>query len=124
MFFCSIVLIISIFTSRKRLSKKNLSRAQTKRLIKDIRFSITTILMDVLFVMLTLPLCVCRINKDFKTLNNSSLVWKISFDLYHTSFVYNFFVYFFVNSVFREEFLIMMKLKSLKNVSGRSSYVL
>ena len=105
MFFCSIVLIRSIYLSRKRVLVTNHSLPEKKRLQRDIRFSITTVLLNVIFIAFNLPINIYLIQGS-----SDLFYFSIVDSLYYSSYVVNFCVYFTVNSIFREEFLLMCRL--------------
>lgn len=60
MFFFSILLISSIFKSRRRVNLNN-SERENDRLRKDIKFSISSLLMNLLFILLNLPIEIIQI---------------------------------------------------------------
>ena len=105
MFFCSIFLIRSIYLSRKRVLVTSHSLPEKKRLQRDIRFSITTVLLNVIFIAFNLPINIYLIQGS-----RDLFYFSIVDSLYYSSYVVNFFVYFTVNSIFREEFLLMCHL--------------
>ena len=99
MFFCSIVLICSIWRTRKRVYL-NQSPQANRRLKRDMKFSITTVLLDLMFIALNLPISVyILIDGDL------GLVFSVTDDLYYFSYTVNFFIFFAVNSIFRHELL-------------------
>jgi hypothetical protein len=106
MFICSIILINSIYNSRKRLASK-ISKKESKQIKKDVRFSMCTILMDVLFFACTFPIEIARLI----WIDIASDFFALAIDLYHTQFIDNFFIYLTVNTIFRDEFLIMFHFK-------------
>jgi hypothetical protein len=103
---CSVVLINSIFKSRKRLATSK-SQKESKQIVRDIRFSLTAVAMNILFFIFTLPLMIVRL----VSIDRTSLAFSLSNDFYHTQFVGNFFIYLTINSIFRQEFLSMLHLK-------------
>lgn len=109
---CSVYLIQTIFHSRKRL---NLSNCQQERgrLRKDIRFSVVTVLLNVLFIVFHLPLRVYFITCVDQ--EKHRLVHDITWTLYGIGFATNFFVYLIANAAFRDEFLIMVRMRQQRS---------
>lgn len=105
---CSVYLIQSIFHSRKRLNLSNCQH-ERRRLSKDIRFSVITVLLNVLFIVFHLPLRVyfitCVDNEGHR------MAHDVSWTLYGIGFATNFFVYLVANMAFRDEFLIMVGMR-------------
>ena len=99
MFFCSIVLICSIWRTRKRVYLNQSPQAK-RRLKRDMRFSVNTVLLDFMFIALNLPISVhILIDGDL------GFVFSITDDLYYLSYTVNFLIFFAVNSLFRHELL-------------------
>lgn len=112
MLLSSLMNTISIFKSRFRL--RNAQQAQKahkdqnkKRLKRDIQFALTSIYMNVLFIAFNLPISVIIFFSDHIT----SLIYVIMVDLYYSSYVINFFIYLAFNSLYRDEFLSMLRIK-------------
>lgn len=98
---CSFHLIYTIH--RQRSFSFFTSTAEKKREQRDLKFSIRILIMSVLFLLSNLPISI------FYVANlTSSLVFYMLDDLYYFGFVVNFFVYYCVHSVFRNEFLLMI----------------
>jgi len=105
----SILLILSIFKSRNRVNINNSIR-ERKRLFKDIRFSISLILMNLLFILLNLPLGILSFfTKDYLTFGELYVAFGY---IYYLASSINFYLIFLTNSLFRKEFLILFKIKS------------
>lgn len=109
MFLSSVFLIQTVFSSRKRLAT-NKSMLNKRKLVKDIRFSVTLIALNFVFVSFKLPAIVY-----LSTGEPRNDVW-FSFldDLYYSCYAVNFFVYFLANSIFRAQFLKMFVLGKKK----------
>lgn len=112
MLLSSVLIISSIFRSRFRLkhaqtAQKEQQKQNRKRLKRDVQFAITSIYMNVLFIAFNLPVCVTLFYND----NITSLIYLIMVDTYYSSYVINFFIYLAFNSLFREEFLVMIKIR-------------
>jgi hypothetical protein len=105
----SILLILSILKSRKRVNINDSIR-ERKRLFKDIRFSISLISMNLLFILLNLPLGILSFfTKDYLTFGELYVAFGY---IYYLASSINFYLIFLTNSLFRKEFLILFKIKS------------
>jgi len=105
----SILLILSIFKSRNRVNINDSIR-ERKRLFKDIRFSISLISMNLLFILLNLPLGILSFfTKDYLTFGELYVAFGY---IYYLASSINFYLIFLTNSLFRKEFLILFKIKS------------
>ena len=99
----SILLIIIIFRSRSRVSN---SVNASKRLKRDIRFAISSLSMNLLFVVLNLPLSVLNL------LTGQSLTSiYLTVYLFYLSYGINFYVILITNSIFRNEVFALIKAK-------------
>ena len=115
MFLFSTLLIISIFRSRMRVMG---TREQAKRLARDIRFSIMTLLMNLLFIILSLPLAIVLFIPGYFT----SFAFVLTFYIFYSSYGVNFYVMFITNTIFRSEVISLICFKkqhsSKNNTSG------
>ena len=102
----STLLIITIFKSR---SKVNNSLKENKRLKKDIKFSISLLSMNLLFILLNLP---DEIDL-FLPFNNE--IYSPLAQLCNLSFAINFYLILFTNSLFRKEFISLFFKKKDEN---------
>jgi hypothetical protein len=103
----SILLILSIFKSRNRVNINDSIR-ERKRLFKDIRFSISLISMNLLFILLNLPLGILSFfTKDYLTFGELYVAFGY---IYYLASSINFYLIFLTNSLFRKEFLILFKI--------------
>ncbi len=111
-----------IFISRRKLLTKGSSKVN-RRLKKDIRFSITLISLNVIFVVLNLPIIIYLI--ILMTGNFDPIIFSIVDNLYYLSYCLNFFIYIIVNSNFRKEFFRIIirnrKLSKRLQTSGLAS---
>lgn len=115
MSFCSFYLIYTIH--RQQSFRFFSSTAEKKRQQRDLKFSIRILTMAVLFLLCNLPISIFYV----ADLSNC-LVFYVLDDLYYFGFVVNFFVYYCVHSVFRNEFLLMIKWrKTAGNMEGNRS---
>lgn len=100
---CSLKLIQYIFTARLKI-KLNSTAIEMKRLKKDIQFSLNVLLLNIVFVVLNLPVCIV-------TLMNVSETFVDKYDLlFYLQYACNLFIYLISNKLFRKEFLKMIKL--------------
>lgn len=113
MFLCSMYLTVYVLDQRKRIQKNTQSTMEMKnrKLKRDIKFSLTLIFLNFAFIALNLP-----INIYFIVDSDSYIWYSILDDLYYSCYAVNFFIYFSFNSIFREEFLIMMRLKNYQSI--------
>ena len=119
MFIFSILLIYTIFKSRLRILRLN-SAVDRKKLRKDIKFAFTSILLNVAFVALNLPVCIANLLNDI-----SDFYYKLLLYLFFISFCINFYLLFTFNSIFRKELLIFLKLSNPEsNRSNRFNIIL
>jgi len=105
MLICSCLLIYTVFKSRRRMATTtgaNSTRAN-RTIVRDIKFSMTLVLLNVVFVTFKLPAIIYVSAKADK----SSLWFSILDDLYYSCYAINFFIYLGVNSIFCDEFLEM-----------------
>lgn len=104
MFICSILLIYSILKSRLKVHNKGFKYDKIKR---DVRFSINTVALNLIFILFNLPVCVIYVFSGY----NTDLIALSALYMLYTNFAINFYVFFIVNSFFRNECLIMFKLR-------------
>ena len=102
----STLLILTIFKSRSRV---NNSLKENKRLRKDVKFSISLLSMNLLFILLNLP---DEIDL-FLPFNNE--IYSTLAQLCNLSFAINFYLILFTNSLFRKEFISLFVKKEAKN---------
>jgi hypothetical protein len=95
------LLVRVILQSRLKILRLNNQRDRN-RLKKDIKFALTNIFLNILFICLDVPFFIIVILKmDYTILHN-----------FHTiTFCMNFYVLFIFNSIFRNEILRMLRLK-------------
>lgn len=108
MVIASIMLISSIRRSRIRVLRDYTSyenRVLFK--IKDIKLAITSISMNVLYMVLTLPLPICLLFGD----DFSEVTINITFHLFFMSYSLNLFIVYVSNSLFRNEFMIFFNIR-------------
>ena len=103
----SILLIGSIIKSRIRVFK-SIRRKDKKLFLKDVKFVISTILINIFFIIFNLPICIAWV-LDIPNLTD---LYNLLIFFYYLSFSINFYILLGFNSIFRNEFFILIKLKS------------
>ncbi len=83
------------------------SKRDKIRLRRDIRFGVSSIALNVFFVILNLPLCVTNI--FFPLIDG--FTYNIFIIVFYAIYCINSYILFFFNSIFRNEFLVMLKLR-------------
>ena len=117
----SIISVITLFKNRKIINKKKVSKQEKARQKRDIRFAVTSISLNVIFLVFTLPFVVLQIIKD--SLNNGEfdLLYEITGLLYVSGLTFNFLVYYTSNKLFRNEVNSILKVKPFLTQSKSSS---
>jgi hypothetical protein len=113
MTFFSCLLIYTINKSRKNILKIT-SIGTKNNVIKNIKFGITSILMDTSFILLNLPIILFNFEVEYEI--NLDLK-DLFFNLFYLSSAINFYIIFFLNSIFRNELLKMIGLCNQNKVS-------
>jgi len=107
----SSLLIGSFFKSRKRTNNR---LRENKRLTKDIKFSITSLSMNLLFLILNLPIDII----EFLPLYNRNELYMIFWYIFNISSAVNFYLILLTNSLFRREFFsLFFKKKNQKLIN-------
>lgn len=124
MIIATCLLIFTIIRVKIRFLKIN-SIERNRNLRKEIKFGITSILMNLNFFVLNIPVCIVYII-DGHHMEDESLVLKITNILFHASFCTNFYIFAIFNSTYRRELLLLFKLKKTRprtsaSISGNSS---
>lgn len=96
----SSLIIHKLIKIRTKVLRKG--KDKMKKIRKDIRFSVTTILLNFMFFILNFPICLIQFVPSY-------LYCLLALYLYYTSYAINFYVFFFFNSIFRREFLHMIR---------------
>ena len=102
----SCALIHTILKVRLRIIDMR-SKKDKKKLRRDIRFGGSSIVLNIFFVILNLPLCVTNI--FFPPLDD--FTYNIFIVVFYAIYCINSYILFFFNSIFRNEFLVMLKLR-------------
>ncbi len=105
----SILLIVTIFKARRRVRLNDASR-ESKRLKQDIRFSISLISMNLLFLILNLPIVIYSF---ISYPDNSDLFLIIAYMCY-LSYGVNFYLILLTNTLFRQEFFSLFNKKNAR----------
>ena len=109
----SILLIITIFKTRLRLLSFT-SPNDRKKLIKDVKFSLTSIMLNFSYILLNLPICIISFY-DF-----SDEIITFTYLLFCLNYCINFLILIVFNSIFRKECLVLFGIKqrnlSLSNI--------
>ena len=108
---CSILLIISVFRLRQRIEQNFLSSSksqlnESKRFKKDIRLAFTSILMNVIYLLLNIPVAVVLITPSLSS--DYFLVFSLIY-LFYFSFSLNFYLILFSNNLTRKELRSLFK---------------
>ncbi len=108
MLLCSIFLIISIGQSRRRIRMPRCSKKARRRISRDIKFAITLITVNFLFIYTNLPIQIFFIVTKEDLWSDAEWTWFYILDsLYYSGFIANFYVYLLVNTEFRKQFFCM-----------------
>jgi hypothetical protein len=102
----SCALIHTILRVRLRILDMR-SKRDKKKLRRDIRFGVSSIALNIFFVILNLPLCVTNI--FFPLIDD--FTYNIFIIIFYAIYCINSYILFFFNSIFRNEFLVMLKLR-------------
>ena len=106
MLFFSIQLIYVIFKSRLRIIRITNQLARN-RLRKDIKFAITSIILNFMFFIFNLPISLA----NFFSVEVNSDLFHIVIYIFFASFGVNFYILFFFNSLFRKKVCSLLKFK-------------
>lgn len=116
----STVLIINcIHKSSYRLFKDDTYRSR-KRLRKDFKFAITSIFLNIVFVILNLPICIIYL--DTVSFNLKSLKYLFSLYLFYATYAVNFYLFLLSNSSFRHEFIRLIGIKRFQRFNSEGSF--
>ena len=105
MIVCTLMLIGKIFHSRIKFNRR---LTENKMFRKDIGFSTTSILINVIFLVLTLPVSVWVFVPEFSGAQHED-VWILVQYLIYTCYSSDFIIIFMTNSLFRSEFFSLFK---------------
>ena len=108
---CTILLILTIFQSRMRM-KTDASKSKFK---KDLKFAITLITLNLIFIILTLPVSLTA--QGSVTTTFAIDMYLMDFTLFAASYGVNFYLLIATNSKIRDEFFIFIRIKKEGNQS-------
>jgi hypothetical protein len=114
MFLCSFLIIFTIFQSRRNVSRNQKSN---KNLDRDIRFSVTCFVLNLLYLLLNLPLAIILLFP----INFSATFFSLTNYLFYLSYAVNFYILLFTNSLIRRQFLELFKGKRPANHGSHSA---
>lgn len=95
----SLALIITIFNSRQRVSQGSISERKTFK--KDVKFSISSITLNFVFLLSSLPISLILFFPDYVNVNYY-FAYQIFYWLFYLCYAANFYIFFFTNSIFRK----------------------
>ena len=105
MFIASIVLIYSIIKSRLRILNLTLEQDK-KKLKKDIKFAVTILVLNISFLIFCFPICLANY---FYVYLIDDLFYDFFICLFYLEFCTNFYILVLFNSMFRKEFIALLK---------------
>jgi len=96
----SMLLIVSVFRARMRVSTTVRAMHQAREILtRDIRFSVMIVLMNFLFILLSLPVFIVAIFIP----NYSNFTYILTYYIFFSSYAVNFYVMLITNTLFRNE---------------------
>lgn len=109
----SIYTICFIFESRSKFATNEEAISSDKptminrkeKLKKDIQFSFTLMILNIIFLIFNLPICIANYTEV------SEFFYIVTLYLFYTNFATNFWIFFIFNSLFRSELLVILKLR-------------
>jgi hypothetical protein len=101
----SCLLILSIFKIRRNVHLNNANR-EHKRLKKDIKFAVSLLSMNLLFILLNLPIEIYNLIYT-NTYYNNNIYISLSY-IYNLSSAVNFYLNLLTNNLFRKETLLLL----------------
>lgn len=111
MLLSTVFLTYTVFKSRKKMARFA-STISNRKLRRDIQFSMTLALSNLIFFLFNFPVLIYFIVDNTM---GDYVLYTVLIDLYYTSYAVNFFIYLMTNSNFRREFFHMVNLKSNKH---------
>lgn len=109
MLFFSLVTIVNLCKSRHRIRRVSLSNRKLSLKTKDIKFSIISILLNVTFLSVNLPLTIFNLYTSYVDIDSDlyDFLYVLLMNIFYSYFATNFFLNLIFNSIFRDEFLNM-----------------
>ena len=109
------ITVTKLFKSRAKAIAyiKSSSAKSFKLKQRDIRFAVTSVVLNVLFFVFNLPVCVFYLVNNYITLEDvdASLVYSITLICYYLNFSVVFYVNLFSNRYFRHELLVFLRFR-------------
>lgn len=105
MVFLSFYLIYFIYTSRKRVMS-DYTYKENKIFSRNVKFSITSVYFNIIYVMLNLPLLIDLFLPNYY----ESIAFLFTFYLYYMSYGLNFYVILATNKFFRQQLMLSLKI--------------
>ena len=109
------ITVSRIFKSRSKANAENKhSNAKSYKLKqRDIKFAVTSVVLNVLFFVFNLPVCVFYLVNNYITLEDvdASLVYSITLFCYYLNFSVVFYVNLMSNHFFRHELLVFLRFR-------------
>ena len=102
---CSILIIHSIYLSRKKFFLQS-KKKDLKKIKKDIQFSSLILFLNLAFFLFNAPICLY----SFFSLSGDLLYWILNI-IYYLQYISNIFIYIIFNKEFKEEIFIIFYLK-------------
>ena len=122
MIITSILMFLLLIKSRNSVSKNGLVRRDRK--FRDRKYAISSIIFNVTFVVLKLPLSIFYINLAYFNLYDP-VFFYIAYLLYSLNTSMSFFIHLLSNSIFREQFLVLFRLsKETANMKSQTSLMI
>ena len=102
---CSIQIIHSIYKSRRRIVKQKTSaNADLKRLKRDVQFSVTIVMLNVLFLAFNAPACLYNFFG-----RQGDFLFTLFDVFFYCQYITSILVYIFLNRLFKDELMLMMQ---------------
>jgi hypothetical protein len=112
MIICSILIITRIMVSRSKLRANNPTANEAKKRTRDIKFSITIISLNVIFLVFNMSLLLANLPQILPY--DMVITFKLIQELFFIQFTCNLFIYILVFENFWQELLLMLRLKRIQ----------
>jgi Na+(H+)/acetate symporter ActP len=113
-------MIKGLYESRRNL-ETIINKKMKNRKIKDIKFAINSIVLNILFICLKIPFT-CIYIKSSQPFVTDTIYALVTFFLFYVNFSISFFAHLASNSIFRNEVIVMAKFwKKNQTVSGTTN---
>lgn len=106
MLLSSFQMISNFFQLRRRIKQNFLQANNTSRFKRDILFAITSLILNLVFIILNLPFSLILFLPKFFDFD----MFLLTFFIYYASYGVNFYLMLLTNSLFRNEFISCMKI--------------